>query len=180
MSSCCAASSSLQVLGFGDGFAAQPAELAARVPRASRARRAYSAASLCAAWRSFVQPFDVPRFLVQGLLARGELRGSVRQLLLCQVQLVVAHAQVLAQHLHLLRALGDPFLELFDALVELVLGRRQVAEDALALLELGGQRLDAFVAALDAALERLDVALAVDGLFDGLLGFLQPSGVLGF
>ena len=160
-SSCCAASSSLSFSASATAsLRRRPSSPACASSVSSSARTARHPSARVEIVR---QAFGVPRLLVQRFLARGELRRALRQLVLHEAQLVVAHAQVLAQHLHLLRALGESFFELVDALAELLLRRRELA-DALALLELGVERFDAFVAALDAALQRLDVALAVDGL----------------
>ncbi len=91
----------------------------------------------------------------------------------------MAHAEVVAQRLHLLRSCGELLRELVDAFDEGDLRRRELADRELALLDLGVQRGDVLVATLDIALERVDAQLVVDRLKRGLFRLLRANGIFG-
>ncbi len=83
------------------------------------------------------------------------------------VELTAKPRRFLLRRVPLLRALGEVFLELFDAFRERGLGGREIAGGELALLDLGVQRVDVLVAAFDAALERFDAALRFQRVLAG-------------
>src|SRR5690606_16780068 len=77
---------------------------------------------------------DAPRAVADLLAVLAQLRDALRELSLGELQVIVRGAQLLAQALHLARAVVDELLDLADAALELGLDAVEVGvSGALAL-----------------------------------------------